>query len=200
MAESEEELKSLLMKVKEKSEKYGLKVDIQKTEIIASSPITTWQIDGKTMETVTDLIFLGSKISVDSDSSQEIKRCFLLGRKGMINLDSILKSRGIILPTKVCQSYGFSSRHVQMWKLDHKEAWVLKNWCFQVVVLENPLDCKEIKTINPKGNHPEYSLEGLKLKLQYFGHQMWTADSLEKTLMLEKTRQKKETAKDEMVR
>ena len=100
MAESKE-LKNLLMKVKEKSEKYGLKVDIQKTEIIASSPITTWQIDGKTMETVTDLIFLGSKISVDSDSSQEIKRCFLLGRKGMINLDSILKSRGMTLSTKV---------------------------------------------------------------------------------------------------
>ena len=101
MAESEEELKSLLMKVKEKSEKAGLKLDIQKTEIIASSPITTWQIDGKTMETVTDLIFLGSKISVDSDSSQEIKRRFLLGRKGMTNLDSILKSRGMTLSTKV---------------------------------------------------------------------------------------------------
>ena len=101
MAESEEKLKSLLMKVKEKSEKAGLKLDIQKTEIIASSPITTWQIDGKTMETVTDLIFLGSKISVDSDSSQEIKRRFLLGRKGMTNLDSILKSRGMTLSTKV---------------------------------------------------------------------------------------------------
>ena len=101
MAESEEKLKSLLMKVKEKSEKAGLKLDIQKTEIIASSPITTWQIDGKTMETVTDLIFLGSKISVDSDSSQEIKRRFLLGRKGITNLDSILKSRGMTLSTKV---------------------------------------------------------------------------------------------------
>ena len=101
MAESEEKLKSLLMKVKEKSEKAGLKLDIKKTEIIASSPITTWQIDGKTMETVTDLIFLGSKISVDSDSSQEIKRRFLLGRKGMTNLDSILRSRGMTLSTKV---------------------------------------------------------------------------------------------------
>ena len=95
------ELKSLLMKVKEESEKAGLKLNIQKTEIIASSPITTWQTDGETMETVTDLIFLGSKISVDSDFSQEIKRCFLLGRKGMTNLDSILKSRGKTLFTKV---------------------------------------------------------------------------------------------------
>ena len=100
-AESEEELKSLLMKVKQESEKAGLKLNIQKTEIIASSPITTWQIDGETMETVTDLIFLDSKISVDSDSSQEIKRRFLLGRKGMTNLDSMLKSRGMILSTRV---------------------------------------------------------------------------------------------------
>ena len=100
-AESEEELKSLLMKVKQESEKAGLKLNIQKTEIIASSPITTWQIDGETMETVTDLIFLDSKISVDSDSSQEIKRRFLLGRKGMTNLDSKLKSRGMILSTRV---------------------------------------------------------------------------------------------------
>ena len=101
MADSEEELKNLLKKVKEMSEKAGLKLNIQKTEIIASSPITTWQIDGETMETVTDLIFLDSKISVDSDSSQEIKRRFLLGRKGMTNLDSMLKSRGMILSTRV---------------------------------------------------------------------------------------------------
>ena len=101
MAGSKQELKSLLMKVKQESEKAGLKLNIQKTEIIASSPITTWQIDGETMETVTDLIFLDSKISVDSDSSQEIKRRFLLGRKGMTNLDSMLKSRGMILSTRV---------------------------------------------------------------------------------------------------
>ena len=101
MAESEEELKSLLMKVKEESEKAGLKLNIQKMKIMASGPITSWQIDGETMETVTDFIFLGSKITVDNDCSHEIKRHLLLGRKVMINLDSIFKSRDIILPTKV---------------------------------------------------------------------------------------------------
>ena len=102
MAESEEELKSLLMKVKEESEKVGLKLNIQKTKIMASSPITSWEIDGETMETVSDFIFLGSKITADGDCSHEIKRCLLLGRKVMTNLDSILKSRDITLPTKVC--------------------------------------------------------------------------------------------------
>ena len=102
MAESEEELKSLLMKVKEESEKVGLKLNIQKTKIMASSSITLWQIDGETMETVTDFIFGGSKITADGDCSHEIKRCLLFGRKAMTNLDSILKSRDITLPTKVC--------------------------------------------------------------------------------------------------
>ena len=102
MAESEEELKRLLMKVKEESGKVDLKLDIQKTKIKASGPISSWQIDGETMETVTDFIFLGSKITADGDCSHEIKRCFLLGRKVMTNLDSILKSRDITLPTKVC--------------------------------------------------------------------------------------------------
>ena len=101
MAESEEELKSLLMKVKEESEKPGLKLNIQKTKIKATGPLTSWQIGGETMETVRDFIFLGSKITVDDDCSQEIKRCLLLGRKAMTNLDSILKSRNITLPTKV---------------------------------------------------------------------------------------------------
>ena len=101
MAESEEELKSLLMKVKEESEKVGLKPNIQKTKIMASGPITSWEIDGKTVETVADFIFLGSKITADGDCSHEIKRCLLLGRKIMTNLDSILKSRDITLPTKV---------------------------------------------------------------------------------------------------
>ena len=101
MAESEEELKSLLMKVKEESEKVGLKLSIQKTKIMASCPITSWQIDGETVETVTDFIFLGSKITADGDCSHEIKRCLLLGRKVMTNLDSILKSRDITLPTKI---------------------------------------------------------------------------------------------------
>ena len=101
MAESQEELKSLLMKVKEESEKVGLQLNIQKVKIMASGPITSWQIDGETMETVTEFIFLGSKITVDSDGSHEIKRCLLLGRKDMTNLDSILKSRDITLHTKV---------------------------------------------------------------------------------------------------
>ena len=101
MAEREEELKSLLMKVKAESEKVGLKLNIQKTKIMASVPITSWQIDGETMEPVTDFIFLGSKITADGDCSHEIKRCLLLGREVMTNLDSILKSRDITLPTKV---------------------------------------------------------------------------------------------------
>ena len=115
MPESEEELKSLLMKVKEESEKVGLKLNIQKTKIMASGPITSWQLDGETMETVTDFIFLGSKITVDYDCSHEIKRCLLLGRKAMTNLDSVLKSRhhfGDKGPYS--QSYSFSSRHVRM--------------------------------------------------------------------------------------
>ena len=102
MAESEEELKSIQMKVREESEKAVLKISIQKMKIMASSPIISWQIDGKTMETVTDFIFLSSKITTDGDCSHEIKRCLLLGRKAMTNLDSILKSRDITLPTKVC--------------------------------------------------------------------------------------------------
>ena len=101
MAESKEELKSLLMKLKDESKKSGLKLNIQKTKIMASGPITSWQIDGKIMETVTDFIFLGSKITADGDCSHEIKRCLLLGRKAMTNLDSILKSRDITLPIKV---------------------------------------------------------------------------------------------------
>ena len=101
-AECEEELKNLLMKVKEESENFGLKLNTQKTKIITSGPITSWQIDGETMETVTDFIFLGSKITADVDCSPAIKRCFLLRRKSMTNLDSMLKSRDIILPTKVC--------------------------------------------------------------------------------------------------
>ena len=102
MAESEEELKSLLMKVKEESEKVGLKLNIQKTKIMACGPITSWQIDEETMETVRDFIFLGSKIAANGDCSHEIKRCLLLGRKVMTNLNSILKSRDITVPTKVC--------------------------------------------------------------------------------------------------
>ena len=116
MAEREEELKSLLMKVKEESKKVGLKLNIQETKIMASGPITSWHIDGETVETVSDFIFLCSKITADGDCSHETKRCLLLGRKAMNNLDSILKSRAITLPTKVMssQDYGFSSSHVWM--------------------------------------------------------------------------------------
>ena len=114
-AESEEELKRLLMKVKVESEKLGLKLNIQKTKIMASGPITSWEIEGETVETVADFIFLGSKITTDGDCGHEIKRCLLLGRKVMTNLDSILKSRDITLPTKVhSQGYGFTSGHVWM--------------------------------------------------------------------------------------
>ena len=154
MAESEEALKSLLMKVKEESEKVGLKLNIQKTKTMASGPITSWQIGGETVETVADFIFLGSKITADGNCSHEIKRCLLPGRKVMTNLDSILKSRDIILPTKA--HLVKASGHVWMWELGYKESWALKNWCFWTVVLEktleSPLDCKEIQPVHPKGD------------------------------------------------
>ena len=129
MAESEE-LKSLLMKVKEESEKAGWNLNIQKTQIMTSGAITSWQIDGETMESVTDFIVLGSKVTADGDFNHEIKRRLLLGRKVMTNLDSILKSRDITLSTKVRlvkAGYGFSSGHVWMWEFDYKESWAPKN-------------------------------------------------------------------------
>ena len=123
MAESEEELKSLLVKVKEESEKVGLNLNIQKTKIMASGPITSWQINGETMETVTDFIFLGSKITADGDCSHEIKRCLLLGRNAMTTLDSILRNRYYFTDKgPSSQSYGFSSGHVWMLELDLKES------------------------------------------------------------------------------
>ena len=136
MAGSGDELKSLLMKVKEESEKVGLKLNIQKTKIMASGPITSWEIDG---ETVADCIFWGCKITADGDCSHEIKRRLLLGREVITNLDSILKSRDITLSTKVHlvkarKTIGFSSSHVWMWELDYKESQVQKNWCFWTVV------------------------------------------------------------------
>ena len=148
MAEREDELKSLLMKVKEESENVGLKLNIKKTKIMASGPIISWQIDGETMETVRDSIFLGSKITVDGECSHEIKRRLLLGRKAMTNVDSILKSRHMTANKgPYSQSNGFPSNYVQMWELDYKQGWALKNWCFQTVVLEkileSPLDSKE---------------------------------------------------------
>ena len=151
------EVKNLLMRVKEESEKAGLKFNIQKTKIMASSPTTSWQIDGETMETVTHFIFLGSKITADGDCSHEIKRCLLLGRKAMTNLDSKLKSRDHFADKGLySQSCGFSSSHVRVWELIGKKGWAQKNWCFWTVVLEktleSPSDSKEIKSVNPKGN------------------------------------------------
>ena len=124
MAESKEELKSLLMKMKGESEKVGLKLNIQKMKIMASGPITSWQIDGETMETVRDFIFLGSQITADGDCSHEIKRHLLLGRQAMINLDSILKKQRHYFANKglSSQGYGFFSGHVWLWELDYKES------------------------------------------------------------------------------
>ena len=138
MAESEEELKSLLRKVREESEKVGLKLNIQKTKIMASGPITSWEIDGETVEAVSDFILGGSKITVDSACSHEIKRCFLLGRKVMTNLDSILKSTDITLPTKACLvkamvflvvMYGCESWTVK--KAEHRRIDAFELWCWR---------------------------------------------------------------------
>ena len=182
------------MQVKEESEKVGLKLNIQKMKIMASGHITSWQIDGETVETVADFIFLGYKITASGDSNHEMKRCLLLGRKVMTNLDSILKSQRHYFANKgpCSQGYGFSSSHVWMWELDCKESWALKNWWFWTVVLEktpeSPLDSKEIQPVHSEGDQPWVSLEGLilKLKLQYIGHVMQRADSFENTLMLGK--------------
>ena len=146
------------MKVKEESEKIVLKLSIQKTKIMASGPITSWEIDGETVETVSGFIFLGSKITADGDCSHEIKKHLLLGSKVLTNLDSILKSRDITFPTKVRSNLvcGFSSSHVWMWELDCEERWALKNWCFWTVLMEKTLesflDYKEIQPVHPKGD------------------------------------------------
>ena len=188
MAESEEELKSLL-KVKEESEKVGLKLNIQKTNIMASSPITSWKIDGETMA---DFIFLDVKITAGGDCSHEIKRCLLLGMKVMTNLDSILKSRGIILPTKVhlvkamvfpVVIYGCGSWTIKKAECRRIDAFEL--WCWRRL-LRVPQTARRSNQSILKEISPECSLEGLmlKLKLQYFGPLTQRADSLEKTLML----------------
>ena len=193
MAESKEELKSLL-KVREGSEKVGLKLNIQKTKIMASGPITSMQIDGETMEIVTDFIFLGSKITADGDCSHEIKRCLLLGRKVMTNLDSLLKSRDIAFPTKVhlvkamvfpavmCGCESWTTKKVECQRIDAFELWCWRR------LLRVPWTARRSNQSILKEISPEYSLEGLmlKLKLQYFGHLMRRTDSLEKTLMLGK--------------
>ena len=158
MAESQEEVKNLLMRMNKESEKASLKFNIQKIKIMASSPITLWQIDGETMETVTDFIFLGSKITVDGYCSHEIKRCLLLGRKAMTNLDSILKSTDITLPTKFCIVKAMVFPVVMyrcaswtIWKAECQRIDALKTVVFEKT-LESPLDCKEIKPVHPKGN------------------------------------------------
>ena len=137
------------MKVKEESEKVGLKLNVQKTKIMASGPNTSWKIVGETMKSVRDFIFLDSKITADGDCSHEIKRHLLLGRKVMTNLDSILKCRAHYFANRSVssQGYGFSSSHVWIWELDYKESWAPKNWCFLTIMLEktveSPWDCKE---------------------------------------------------------
>jgi len=192
MAESEEELKSLLMRVKEKSEKVGLKLNIQKTKIMASGPITSWEIDGETVETVSDFIFGGSKITADGDCSHEIKRPLLLGRKVITNLDSIFKSRDITLSTKVCLvkamvfpvvMYGCESWTVK--KAERRKIDAFELWCWRRL-LRVPWTAKRSNQSILKEISPEYSLEGLmlKLKFQYFSHLMRRVDSLEKTLKL----------------
>ena len=194
MAESEEELKSLFMKVKEKSEKVGLKLNIQKTKIMVSGPITSWEIDGETVSTVSDFILGGSKITADGDCSHEIKRRLLLGRKVMTNLDSILKSRDITLPTKVCLvkamvfpvvMYGCESWTVKKAELRKIDAFEL--WCWRRL-LRVPWTARRSNQSILKEINSGCSLEGLmlKLKLQYFGHLMQRVDPIEKTLMLGK--------------
>ena len=172
MGKSEEELNSFLMKVKEESEKPGLKLNIQKTKIMASGPITSWQIDGKTMETVTDFIFLGSKITADGDCSHEIKRRLLLGRKVMINLDSILKSREITLPTNVhlvkamvfpVVVYGCESWTIK--KAEHQRIAAFELWCWKRL-LRVLWTARRSNQSVLKETSSEYSLEGLMLKLK----------------------------------
>ena len=180
MAESKEELKSLLMKVKEEHEKVGLKLNIQKTKIMASSPITSWQIDGETEETVADFIFLGSKVTTDGDCSYEIKRHLLLGGRVMTNLDSIFKSRDITLPTKVrlvkamvfpVVMYGCQSWTVK--KAERRRIDAFEMWCWRRL-LRIPWTTRRSNQSILKEINPGISLEGmmLKLKLQYFGHLM----------------------------
>ena len=176
------------MKVKEESEKAGLKLNIQKMKIIASGPTTSWQIDRQTTETVKDFIFLSSKITADGDCSHEIKRCLLLGRKVMTNLDSILKSRDIALPTKVrlvkamvspvviygCESWTIKKAECR--RIDAFELWYWRR------LLQVPWTARRSNQSILKETSPGCSLEGLmlRLKLQYFGHLMWRADSIGK--------------------
>ena len=185
MAESEEEPKNLLMKVKEESEKVGLKLTIQKTKIMASGSITSWQVDGETTKTVTGFVFLSSKITADNYCSHKIKWCLLLGRKVMTNIESILKNRDITLLTKVCIikamvflviMYGCESWTIKKAKCRRIDAFEL--WCWRRL-LRVPWTARRSNQSSLKKISPEYSLEGLmlKLKFQHFGHLMWRIDS-----------------------
>ena len=182
------------MKVKEESEKVGLKVNIQKTKTMVFGPITSWEIDGETVETVADFIFLGSKITVDGDCSHEIKRCLLIGRKAMTNLDSILKSRDITLPIKVhlvkAMVFPVVMYRCENWSIKKAECQridAFELWCW-IRLLRVPWTARRSNQSILKEICPGCSLQGLmlKLKLQYFGHLMWRADSFEKTLMVGK--------------
>ena len=180
------------MKVKEESEKAGLKLSIHKTKTMASSPITSWPVDGETIETVADFIFLGSKITEDGDCSHEIKSCLLLGRKAMTNLDSILKNRDITLPTKVhiVKAIVFPGvrsgcENCTIKKAEHQRINDFELWCWRRL-LRVPWTARRSNLSILKEINPEYSLEGLKLGLHYFDHRIWRVNSLEKTLMLGK--------------
>ena len=196
------------MKVKEESEKFGLQLNIQKTKIMASSPITSWQIDGKTVETVADFIFLGSKITSDGDCSHEIKTCLLLGRKVMTKLDSIFKSRDITLPKRVLSSQGYGFPVVmygcECWTIKKAECWrtdAFELWCWRLMRV--PWTARRSKQSILKEISPEYSLGGLmlKLKLQYFGHLMQRTNSFEDSdAGKDWRREEKGTAQDEIVR
>ena len=206
MAESEEELKSLLMKVKEESEKAGLKLNIQKAKIMASGLITSWQMDEETVEKVADFIFLGSKITADGDCSHEIKRCLLLGRKVMANLDSILKSRDITLPTKIrlvrAMVFPVVMYGCERWTIKKAERWridAFELWCWRRL-LRVPWTARRSNQSIVKEISPGCLLERLmlKLKLQYIGHLMRRAESLEKTLMLGKIEGKRRRGRQRM--
>ena len=195
MAESDKELKSVLMKVKEESEKVGLKLNIQKTNLMACGPIISWQIDGERVETVTDFVWGGSKSTANGDCRLEIKTHLLLGRKVMTNLDSILKSRDITLSTKIhlvkamvfpVVTYGCESWIIK--KAEHQRIDAFELWCWRRL-LRVPWTVRRSNQSVLKEISPGCSLEGLmlKLKLQYFGHLMRRADTLEKTLILRKT-------------
>ena len=158
---------------------------------MASGSITSWQKGGEKVEVVTDFLFLGSKITADSDCSYEIRRRLFLGRKAMTNIDSVLKCRHYSANKGLySQGHGLPSGHVWLWELDHKDGRTPENWCLRTVVLEttpeSPLDSKEIKSVYLKGDQPEYSLEGLMLKHQYFGYLVQTDNSLEKSMILGK--------------